>query len=151
MELGGFNMFKILWCTEIRFTSGLNKAKNINYIKKWFKSKLVVNDCFFNEKYEYSQETRLSPKSRKIRIIFLSSSITSNLENDRIYPLAQCCQFSIFQSATLFEACIRQRAFSVANFQSSSLLHYSKCASVRECYNHCVPERARWTKRGMSF
>ncbi len=25
---------------------------------------------------------------------------------------------------------------------------YSKHASVRECYNHCVPERARWMKKG---
>ncbi len=42
-------------------------------------------------------ETVFSPKSRKISIIFLHSSITSYIKNDKIYPLAQHCQFSIFQ------------------------------------------------------
>ncbi len=37
-------------------------------------------------------------------------------------------------------------------FNSLSISMDSKRASIRECYNHrCIPKRANWTKRGMSF
>ncbi len=36
-------------------------------------------------------------------------------------------------------------------FKITYVSPYLKCASVRERYNHCVLERASWTKRGMSF
>ncbi len=42
-------------------------------------------------------ETIFSPKSHKISIIFFRSSITSYVKNDKIYPLARRCQFSMFQ------------------------------------------------------
>ncbi len=41
-------------------------------------------------------ESLFSRKSHKIGIIFLRSSITSCVQNDKIYPLAQRCLFSIF-------------------------------------------------------
>ncbi len=58
----------------------------------------VVNHYFFNEEYqEYPHEISFSPKSRKIGIISLLSSINSYDKNDKIYPFAQHYQFSIFQ------------------------------------------------------
>ncbi len=61
------------------------------------KNRYSLNDCFFNEKYrEYKNESVFSLKSRKFRIIFLRSFITSYVKSDKIYPFAQRCQFSMF-------------------------------------------------------